>query len=871
MPRLYQRSLAPVSLILIALLLGMAILPPPQPAFAATTFSRLATSFAGVADGDLDWGDYDDDGDLDFILTGSTGSATTQVWRNNGDSTFTQASTPTGVFASTTAWGDYDNDGDLDFVLAGWSGSAFTTELWRNNGNSAFGKVSTGLPGLIEGDLAWGDYDNDGDLDILMVGEILGGNNLIARVYANNGGSFSQHASFTGADNSSAAWGDYDNDGDLDFIYAGATGSGGSPTRMTAVWTNNGNGGFAQLAGTTMSAVQYSSVAWGDYDSDGDLDILLTGQATSGNVTEIWTNDGNSAFTQLAGLGIAGVSKGEGDWGDYDNDGDPDILVSGLSSNGRITQIWTNNGNSTFTQLAGTTMTGVESASVAWGDYDNDNDLDFIMNGIGGARITEIWTNTGSAANAAPASPDALAATVSGDTVAISWAAASDSQTPAAGLTYNLYLGTAANPGSVKTPLASTSTGFRHVVGLGNMEHRRAASFRNLADGTYSWGVQTIDGAFAGSPFAAQSFTINDDNAAPVLDTSSPAIVDSIAEDPESNPGTRIADLVAGRISDSDAGDGAGIAVIGADSVGGAWHYSPNAGLNWFALQSLAATSATLLAADDQTRVRFVPDANFNGQSSLSFRAWDQFTGGNGMTGVDTSTNGGATAYSSASGLATITVAAVNDQPTLDNPVADQSATEDQPFSLTLPATTWSDVDAGDSLTVTATLADGSALPAWLGFDSAARTFSGTPANGDVGLIGVTVTATDGAGASASDSFALAVVNTNDAPTLAAAIPDQQAMQATAFHFTVAAETFSDVDAGDSLAYTATLADGSALPAWLSFAPATRTFSGTPPLGSAGTLLIKVTATDQAGAAVSDSFAVVIGGTTLFFPLLMAP
>ncbi|HYF65909.1 MAG TPA: VCBS repeat-containing protein, partial [Herpetosiphonaceae bacterium] len=137
-----QRPLARASLILITILAGLASLPRPRPAFAATTFSKLGVSLTAVVEGDLDWGDYDNDGDLDFILSGTTGSATTQIWRNNGDSTFTQAQAPTGVWASATAWGDYDNDGDLDFVLAGWSGSAFTTELWRNNGNGAFSAIS---------------------------------------------------------------------------------------------------------------------------------------------------------------------------------------------------------------------------------------------------------------------------------------------------------------------------------------------------------------------------------------------------------------------------------------------------------------------------------------------------------------------------------------------------------------------------------------------------------------------------------------------------------------------------------------------------------------------------------------------------------
>ena len=87
-------------------------------------------------------------------------------------------------------------------------------------------------------------------------------------------------------------------------------------------------------------------------------------------------------------------------------------------------------------------------------------------------------------------------------------------------------------------------------------------------------------------------------------------------------------------------------------------------------------------------------------------------------------------------------------------------------LSFQFASDVFSDVDAGDSLTYAATLADGSTLPSWLSFDASSRTFSGTPSNGDVGAIDVKVTATDGSSATATDTFTLTVTNTNDAPTV---------------------------------------------------------------------------------------------------------
>ncbi|MGY6215068.1 ELWxxDGT repeat protein [Methylolobus aquaticus] len=205
-----------------------------------------------------------------------------------------------------------------------------------------------------------------------------------------------------------------------------------------------------------------------------------------------------------------------------------------------------------------------------------------------------------------------------------------------------------------------------------------------------------------------------------------------------------------------------------------------------------------------------------------------------------------------------LVIANTNDAPTLANAIADQNATEDAVFSFQVPADTFADVDASDTLTYTATLADDSALPAWLSFDPGTRTFTGTPANGDVGTLNLKVTATDGSGAAISDTFHLVIANTNDAPTLANAIADQNATEDAVFSFQVPADTFADVDAGDTLTYTATLADDSALPAWLSFDPGTRTFTGTPANGDVGTLSLKVTATDSTGALVSDTFDLVI-------------
>ncbi|ACT05282.1 Ig family protein [Dickeya chrysanthemi Ech1591] len=225
-----------------------------------------------------------------------------------------------------------------------------------------------------------------------------------------------------------------------------------------------------------------------------------------------------------------------------------------------------------------------------------------------------------------------------------------------------------------------------------------------------------------------------------------------------------------------------------------------------------------------------------------------------------TATDGSNASVSTTFGL---TVNNSNLPPVVSVPVADQAIAQNGGFSFTVPAGTFTDPDTGDTLTLSATQSDGSALPGWLSFNPSTRTFSGTPGNGDVGNLTIRVTATDGSNASVSTTFGLNVTNVNDAPVVSGSLAAQTVAQNGGFSFTVPAGTFTDPDSGDTLTLSATQADGSALPGWLSFNPATRTFSGTPGNGDVGNLTIRVTATDGSNASVSTTFGLVVTGSTV--------
>ena len=199
----------------------------------------------------------------------------------------------------------------------------------------------------------------------------------------------------------------------------------------------------------------------------------------------------------------------------------------------------------------------------------------------------------------------------------------------------------------------------------------------------------------------------------------------------------------------------------------------------------------------------------------------------------------------------------VNDAPTLVAAIEDQSIDEDSLFELDT-SEHFEDVDAGDTLTFTATLEGGSPLPDWISFDSTTGILEGTPRNGDVGAMTVIVTASDGED-SANASFLIDVSNTNDGPVVTSKVLNQTATEDSVFSLEVA-DNFADEDLGDELSYTATLENGSPLPDWLKLNTATGEFTGTPDNGDVGQIAITVVASDGEAEA-SDTFSLAVENT----------
>jgi hypothetical protein len=365
-----------VALPLLVTVLSLLALTAPALAQSFTDVTTAPLNDAGNGYG-MAWGDYDNDGHLDLYLVNS-GSAN-KLFRNNGNGTFTDVTAAplnSNAGGRSAVWGDYDNDGDLDLYLVNF-GSA--NKLFRNNGDGTFTDVTTGA--LADNGngaaAAWADYDNDGYVDLYISKE-----NQPNKLLHNNGdGTFTDVTPATLADagqSEGVAWGDYDNDGDLDLYVANL----GTANKL---FRNDGGGNFTDVSASAgvNDAFNGTGVAWGDYDNDGDLDLFLVNAQTG--TDKLFRNNGDGTFTDVSNL--LPVDSGNGRsvaWGDYDNDGDLDLYITNF---GQANKLFRNDNGTFVDATAGTPLgdTG-NSRGAAWGDFDGDGDLDLYLVNSGAAN-----------------------------------------------------------------------------------------------------------------------------------------------------------------------------------------------------------------------------------------------------------------------------------------------------------------------------------------------------------------------------------------------------------------------------------------------------------------------------------------------------
>lgn len=461
-------------------------------------FTKISTP--GIIYG---YSDFNNDGSTDLII--GKNNVIELYSYNSGEFNLIKTINNLPSFLVTRGRGikvfDFDNDNDKDMVLFFDNGhedgapatGAISVFLIKNN-NFSFEIIDLNYT-CFEIDM--NDFDRDNDIDFSCYGYTNIVDPLYTRMFVNNNGSLSNLAtnaplySHSESSGNQMRFTDMNNDGIQDIVmsqpYIG--GQNGFYDYLN-IYLGTGGLNFSPEIRILNNQVPHrGELDIGDFNSDGRNDILM-----SGSYNRIMSQQEGFTFVTHATY-VQTYKNSKSKWGDFDFDGDLDFLLSGSSLGGTpLGYIFSNEGTQ-FNQYFSLSNDGF----LDWIDIDNDGDLDIIHDSKPNIYINNLSTNL-TKSNTQPSIPNNLCIYYHKDKITFSWSASSDVETPSDALTYNLYV--KQNDQFLMTPMANTSTGFRKVVGRGNVSQNTSWTITIPGTGNIEWGVQAIDNQYVGSVFA---------------------------------------------------------------------------------------------------------------------------------------------------------------------------------------------------------------------------------------------------------------------------------------------------------------------------------------------------------------------------------
>lgn len=348
----------------------------------AQIFEEIRTDLNGVMQPVATWIDAGHNKKLDAFVSGDYYSGQnhhiiSQMAKYRDPNNFVKVKSGLpNLYRGAVAVADYDKDGDDDIIMSGLNESnQLVIKLFRSSGPFTYTTINELFIPVSDGSIEWGDYDNDGDLDLLITGKEFT-NKLSTRIYRNDLGLFTEtDAELPGVYDGVARWGDFDQDKDLDILITGNAGS----LPFTGVYRNN-NGHYERLV-QSLLPLRNSDARWGDLDKDGDLDIIISGEDKEGYpVCVAYNNESNTFFRQIP-VNVRPLKGCSLDLGDFDQDGDPDLVITGESLERPYSLVYRNNLDYNFEDIVAG-LPGVTAGAAQWGDYDRDGDLDILLTGL---------------------------------------------------------------------------------------------------------------------------------------------------------------------------------------------------------------------------------------------------------------------------------------------------------------------------------------------------------------------------------------------------------------------------------------------------------------------------------------------------------